>query len=370
MEQIESVLYMPVLKWKLGEQTATKPLSSTQKAQLLPIAELQDRPYQWDLKEYSKSWDDHIDAVAKNTAQHWGNAHEIGFDQELTSDDALESNGGSTWQYLFHKLWAAGVQAVPVISSRADKDEINQIVAVSKAHTRSRYILRYRAQTVDEEITPASLTGWFMAMLSATGVPASHVDVVVDCADFVSKWNLAKRAPHVASLFAAVGAAAPWRRVFLLSGGFPVNLAGIPKGTHQLPRHDWSFFKLVSPLAQAKGRKVLFGDYAVSHVNPFNEDPRLLKMTANLRYTYVNHWHVLKGASVKDKGFEQYRDLCKLLVNLPIYLGAAFSHGDKNYNDIADDVVSGPGNATHWRRDATNHHIHVVLRQLTTGLLP
>jgi Beta protein len=370
MEKVESVLYMPVFKWKLGEQTATKSLSATQKAQLLPIAELQDRPYDWGTEEYSKSWDEHIDAVAKKTAEHWGKAHEIGFDQELTMDDELESNTDTTWQYLFRKLWSAGVRAVPVLSSRASKEAIDQIVAASKAHGRSRYILRYRVHAVDEEITPASLVAWFKTMLNTTGVPASDVDVVFDCDDFVSQWNLAATAPLATSLLAEVSAAASWRRVFLLSGGFPVNLAGIPKGTHQLPRHDWTFFKLVSPLAQTNGCKVLFGDYAVSHVDPFNEDPRVLKMTANLRYTHADHWHVLKGASVKDKGFDQYRDLCKLLVNLPIYLGAPFSHGDKNYNDIADDVVPGPGNATHWRRDATNHHIHVVLRQLTTGKLP
>ncbi len=45
-------------------------------------------------------------------------------------------------------------------------------------------------------------------------------------------------------------------------------------------------------------------------------------------------------------------------------MGASFSPGDNNYELKATDPTATPGNATTWRRDATNHHIHVVLDQL------
>ncbi|MEO3690026.1 beta family protein [Roseateles paludis] len=365
---------MPVLKWKLGEQTAIKPLSAMQKSQLLPVAELQDRPVNWETDEYSKSWDDHIDAVVKKTVTHWGKSLEIGFDQNLTSDDGLVSGPGTVWAYLFNQLWGAGVQAVPVLSSRASAAGVAAIVAASKSAGRTRYILRYRLAPPVEDvpapmISPAEVTKWLKTVQKATGVPASELDVAFDCGH-VGQWDLTERAPWVADVIAAINAAASWRRIFLVSGGFPKNLAGVPKGTHQILRHDWALFRTASPLIHSKGCEARFGDYAISHIDPFDADPRLLKMSANLRYTQADQWFILKAGSVQDKGFGQYRDLCKLLVGLPIYLGKKFSHGDKNYNDIAVGAVEGPGNATHWRRDSTNHHVHVVLRQLTGGTLP
>jgi hypothetical protein len=87
-------------------------------------------------------------------------------------------------------------------------------------------------------------------------------------------------------------------------------------------------------------------------------------MSANLRHTHWQEWHVLKGKNVRDYGYDQYKDLCRLLVALPIYMQPTFSQGDANYDQVANNPKVGPGNATQWRRDATNHHIHVVLHQL------
>ena len=152
----------------------------------------------------------------------------------------------------------------------------------------------------------------------------------------------------------------------LLCGAFPKNLAGVAKGTKQIPRVDWGLYGRVRSLAETEGLSVHFGDYGISHVEPFEGDPRKMVMSANLRYAHWDHWHVLKAKNVRDYGYEQYRDLCKLLILLPIYMKASFSHGDASYEGVANNPKVGPGNATSWRRDATNHHLHVVLHQLAS----
>jgi Beta protein len=359
------IAYAPILKWKLGEQSAVQPLSTKQKASVLPIAELQDRPFDWAKDKYTKTWDKHIRDVVKATVKHWGTKHEIAFDQPLSPADELAEPAGTVWEFLFAELWAANVQAVPVISSYAGTNEIAALIAASTAAKRERWLLRYVVDVDNPTPAPADVARWFISTAARINAAPSEVDAVLDVA-FVTDANLAAQAKRNAVILQAIFSANTWRNVVLAAGAFPVNLAGVPQGTHQIPRTDWALFLTTRLDSVLKGENLVYSDYCISHVTAFEEDPRLLKMSANLRYTHWEKWFIIKGKSVKDFGFGQYRDICKVLVLLPIYLKAAFSQGDQNYSDIAADPANGPGNATHWRRDATNHHIHVVLHQVAS----
>lgn len=362
MAQDDSLLYMPALKWKQGEHFAVKPLKAIQKSRVQPIAELPDRPYHWGDERYTKSWDRHIDDLVTATVNNWGTTHELAVDQIIDVSDALSSNPGSPWEYLFAKLWAAGVKAVPVLSTRASASEQAALISVAKAHKHTRWLLRFRADQHGEVPAAAHVQTWFANAMAALGVKHGQVDAVLDLGHITGDPKaLVANTAHALQTIAALGA---WRQVVLLSGGFPVNLAGIQKGTKQLPRTDWDLYKRVTVRAELQNINLGYGDYGVTHVDAFEDDPRKMVMSANLRYTHWQDWHVLKGKNVRDYGFAQYKDLCQILVSLPIYMQPTFSQGDGNYDKVANDPKVGPGNATQWRRDATNHHIHVVLHQL------
>ncbi len=361
----DQITYVPVLKWKLGEQSAVQPLSAPQKTSILPIAELQDRPFDWAKDKYSKTWDKHIRDVVKATVKHWGTQHEIAFDQPLTSADELVESAGTVWEFFFAELWSANVQAIPVISSYASTQEIAALMTASTAANRRRWVLRYVIDIDNPTPAPADVAKWFLSTATLLKTTPAEIDAVLDVA-FVTDAELTAQVTRYAAILQAIFGANTWRNVVLAAGAFPVNLAGIPKGTHQIPRTDWALFLATRLDSALEGKNLIYGDYGISHVATFDEDPRLLKMSANLRYTHWDKWFVIKGKSVKDFGFDQYRDICKVLVLLPIYLKATFSHGDQNYSAVAANPSTGPGNATHWRRDATNHHIHVVLHQVAT----
>lgn len=354
------VAYMPVLKWKQGERGAIKTLLASQKALLLPIAEIQDRLYDWKASEYKKPWDEVLDDVATKTRKAWGRNHEIAVDLS----NKLPHLPNTAWRRLFTKLWNEGVKAVPVVSSSTALSELNTLKAVSKAHDNTRWLLRY---TIDPGAVilpkPTDVASWFRSNVALIGQPHKDIDAVIDLGH-VGGWEAAAVAQAVADIVQAVINLGPWRHLTLASGAFPKNLAGLAKGTHQLPRVDWALFKAVRTLAAAKGRVPLFSDYGVNHIDSFEGDPRLLRMSANIRYTDWQHWSVFKAGAVQVYGYDQYVDLCKLLTALPVFKGAAFSTGDENYDEKATNPAATPGNATTWRRDATNHHIHVVLHQL------
>lgn len=364
MPKQESLQYVPVLKWKQGEHFAVKPLAAGQKALLLPIAELPDRPYHWGDEKYTKSWDKHIDDLVKATVTNWGNSHELAVDQIIDDNDALASNPGSPWEYLFSELWSAGVKAVPVLSTRASASEQAALVAVAKVHKKSRWMLRHRSDPHGEVPAAAHAENWFRNAAAALGGKHAQMDAVLDLGHIAGDPKVLVTA--TAQALRAIAALGPWRQLCLVSGGFPMNLAGVQKGTKQIFRSDWDLFKRVAARPELEGFALAFGDFGVTHVDAFDDDPRKMVMSANLRYTHWRDWHVLKGKSVRDYGYDQYKDLCQILVALPIYMQPAFSHGDASYDKVANDPKAGPGNATSWRKDATNHHIHVVLHQLAS----
>jgi hypothetical protein len=345
-----------------GEHFAVKPLSIWQKSRLLPIAELPDRPYHWGDSKYTKSWDKHIEDLVKATVTNWGTTQELAVDQIIDVSDALSSHAGSPWEYLFAELWSAGVNAVPVVSTRASASEQAALIVVSMTQKRSRWLLRHRSDPHGEVPAISHVEKWFRDTASALGGNHSQMDAVLDLGHIANDPSiLVATAAKALQKIAALG---PWRQVTLASGGFPLNLAGVQKGTQPIHRNDWELFKRVSAHPALADLALGFGDYGVTHVDAFDEDPRKMVMSANLRYTHWKDWHVLKGKSVRDFGYDQYKDLCQILVSLPIYMQPAFSQGDANYDKVANDPTAGPGNATQWRRDATNHHIHVVLHQL------
>lgn len=353
-------LYVPILKWKMGEQTAVQALTPEVKGLIFPVAEIQDRPFDWENDRYTKEWDDHLVAISKATAKRWGSEHELAVAQPIENDDRTKS-GQAVWEFLFSQLWQDSIQAVPVVSSSASPSEFKALVNISRQAGRDRFVLRYEHDPASTN-TASSISEWFRVALKQTGSTHRSVDALIDVRYLAA--NSLISASFCADIASAVALQGPWRTVSLAAGSFPENLTGMMPGVHRVPRRDWSLYREVNHLTGGK-YSLLFGDYGVNYTDTLETDPRLMRMSANLRYTYLDEWFVFRAKNVKDHGFGQYRDLCSLLVNSnPPYMGPAFSAADTNYEAVANNPNVGPGNATVWRRDATNHHIHLVISQL------
>lgn len=362
-----AVEYLPVLKWKQGEQGAVKPLSLAMKSRMLPIAELQDRTYDWEKGLYKKTWNEHLDKLALTTKNAWGKIHEIAVDM---NSEFMPNLSKKSRHRHFAKLWEAGVQAVPVIGNYTSLPERMELFGVASQYGKSRWLLRYSFLEESEDLpSAAEVARWFHNAVKDLGLDHRQVDAAVDLGH-VGQWNVGAVAPAVAEIVSAVSSLGQWRRVAMLCGAFPTNLAGLTKGLHPIPRTDWELYGAVHKQLKDAPVKPLYGDYGVSHVKAFEGDPRMLKMSVNLRYADWTAWTVFKAGSAVVFGFDQYLDLCRLLISLPVYKGQSFSQGDENYYEKATDPDAGPGNASIWRRDATNHHLHMVLHQLSSLTLP
>jgi len=256
-----------------------------------------------------------------------------------------------------------GVRAVPVISTLTSDKEFFEIKSVVAEFERARWLLRYRVTVA--AINPLEIQDWFLKTLKDTEANIKEVDAVLDFGEVVNV-DATQLATNAAIAIAAISNIGFWRSITLSSGAFPASLAGLKLGVSLLRREDWILYSRTKQYSNIF-RKLGYGNYGVSHTETFEGNPRFASIGANLRYTQNEYWYVYKGKSEKRFGYEQYRQHCIDLVESdPPFQGAAFSSGDANFLRIANGSAPGVkiGNAVHWRRDATNHHIHFAIVQL------
>jgi hypothetical protein len=371
-------LYVPILKWKRGEQLAVQALKESTRHRVMPLVEVQPPPVDWERSDeegiaYSKSLREHLQSVAAATAKFCDPKLEIAVDQPLFEEDSVE--GASTaWAFLFESLWAGGVAAIPVISNSASTAEVRAIKTLARstlAKAPERYVLRYRFGSENTALPPLAGFGkWLRSTVNDLEASHQNVDVVLDMGYVGTALPNDVESGIVERCATALVVAAlqgPWRSITIAAGAFPENLAAFRPGIARLPRLDWQLYQAVVAATDSDFRPA-YGDYGVSYTDAFEVNPRMMRMSANLRYTHFDHWYVYKARNVKEHGFGQYQDLCGILVNSleSPFMGEDFSAGDKNFAALAKNLSSKPGNATIWRRDATNHHIELAVHQLST----
>lgn len=87
------------------------------------------------------------------------------------------------------------------------------------------------------------------------------------------------------------------------------------------------------------------------------------------RYTLDDHYWVLKGAKDREKNrwIRGAKTLAEDIYKSPHFYGDSFSFGDLDIKERALTLNNkGPGNSTNWVTISANHHIAVVLKQLST----
>jgi hypothetical protein len=201
-------------------------------------------------------------------------------------------------------------------------------------------------------------------LLARMGVPLDEVDVVLDLgapnfeplADFV---DLVESYVSASSLFER-------SRSFVIAGtSFPDSLAGLASGAQLVLRKEWRLYRELINALPRNSRRPTFGDYAIAHPILAQGDMRVMKPSANIRYTVDDAWCLVKGKNVRDYGFDQYQDQCRDLIRAGYFAGKDYSAGDEFIEDCA--LRNGStGNLSTWRWVGTNHHITRVVDDLAT----
>jgi hypothetical protein len=202
--------------------------------------------------------------------------------------------------------------------------------------------------------------------LTAVEVETSGADLLMDIRYISEDTEI--DVEYLAPMIDELVAIGSWRSIVLLGTTMPRSLGGgiVEAGTvGRLPRQEWLLW---SALRRSQvSRLPTYGDYAVQHPDPPLDvaDGQLpLGMRASIRYTHDTVTVIPRAKAPRyEEGREQYRQLCRVLVAQPEFLGREYTWGDQQIVDCAEDVCE-PGWENHWRGAGTSHHLRFVVDQL------
>jgi hypothetical protein len=344
-----STLYVPILKWKQGEQGAIKEMSSEEKTHLLPLIEILPPSTR---KETTDQ--DHMNKSILAITNSWGNNP---FFLDVMSWYHTVDSDVHPYEVVLNSLRGTTLFPIFVASLVLDQNECKILKKLLKKD--SEIALRL---TVDVLVSN-NLEKQINLFLKNVKKTPDLTHLILDL-QFITPQQRLLLPREIITIMNELPYAQDWKSITLAGTSFPDNLGGLKKNTlTQIPRVAWSVWRILTQ--QTDGYQINFADYGVSGVRPPIEYEAFMGRSANIRFTSTNHWLVFKGESLLGKkGFSQYRDLSKELISNEAYLGKDFSWGDLFIFKCATEEDSQTGNQTTWRKVGTSHHIAFVLQQL------
>ena len=349
--------YVPIIKSKQAELEAVRGLSSITKQNITPLLEL--IPVAWDFqKEAPKmSLKEHLDKSAGKIKKAWGCDLRFFMDLYLLNIAGTFA-GHHPLEYFFNELAKYELDVIPVIGLTQTHD-YQQAVSNIAHKNKKRVCLRIRKEDIDDMLELALA---IEKTLNALKINAFDCDLVLDLE------NLPSKIPDdfVESLLDAIEYfpfLKDWCSFTLASSSFPLVLEVQQNNDKLMPRNDLLLWQTL--IKADIPRLPSFGDYAIQHPELSDLDFRFIKSSVNLRYATDKAWLVFKGREKVRHGYEQFNDICRLLVKRKEYYGSEYSWGD-GYIERCANNEDGPGNATTWRKVAFSHHITLTVEQVTT----
>lgn len=346
--------YVPILKGKEGEFKALGELYLADKAAITPLIEVVPVPWDYAEEQPSRSVEAHLEPLGRKLHTAWGDERPLFVDLGLLGEDA--AGGLHPLEFVLNATRATGVRVIPVTG--LDRDAPTQ-TAVRNAAAQDGEGVCIRLRPID--VAQGNLGAQLPALLETLQVLPGDVDLILDYHAVALGHG-----PLLPVLMQAHIGLLPnlssWRTLTVAATAFPQDLTDFgPASTSTIERVEWEVWSNLRGLPLH--RIPAFGDYAISHPEMNEMDPRMLRMSAAIRYTIPGEWLVLKGRNVRDHGFAQFHTLSSTLVNRVEYAGQNFSWGDDYIWKCAHHQC-GPGNATTWRQVGTNHHMTCVTTQI------
>lgn len=356
MPEFDHTHYVPILKGKEGEYLALRELSAAVRQRMTPVIEPPSIPYDFANETPAKTVDEHLAKVVEKLDACWGRDLPLFIDLGWIPASEVMSDGRQPLKYIFDEARLKELMSIPVTG--LSRESQYQDAVKEALDTDSRGIC-IRLEN-DDFVEFGDLEAGLSTLLSFFGVSPFEVDLIIDF-EAISVGPVAMAANAAVANLPFVR---DWRTLTLAATAFPQDLSNVPpRSATPLPRTEWINWQALAARRHRLLRLPTFGDYGIAHPLLAEIDPRVMQMSAQLRYTTETDWLVMKARNVKAHGYGQFNDICRYLVTRPEYKGADFSWGDSAISE-ATAAGAASGNATTWRRIGTNHHLTFVVDQI------
>lgn len=343
--KLDHTRYVPIIRWKRGEQVALRELSVEDKSKIRPLIEL--LPNNFVKKKRPKN-------IVQQLLKSWGEKPfllDLKYVQAILGSPAVDT--------IFTEARINDLTAIPVTSM--DRDSVYQKLIKSAAEISKKEIC---VRCAPDEVLKKSFESTLENFISDLGSIPEKVHLMIDYGVRTDSQV------SIRNVMSAVPNPEAWKSVVISSGAFPQDLSRLEKNKrHDLPRNDWLDWKKYV-LSNPK-RRPTYSDYTVqygAHV-PLDVPPNY---SASIRYAHDEYWVVMRGESVfKDDGpgFGQWPAIALLLCEQDEFCGEAYSYGDRYIHEMGQQSENS-GSAETWIRAGVNHHLVFATRQISNLFSP
>lgn len=349
---------MPILKWKRGEQNALETLDAPIKESLTPLIEIAPIDWDYELDQPKKTIDEHLRGIIDTFTRSWNSERPFFLDMLWIDPAERMEDGEHPLTYILQNARENGINIVPVTDLRRDEAYQQE---VRKALDEGKLGLCFRLTDDDFEDLQTNIEH----LLSIFEVSPPEIDLLIDY-KYTNPSEKNKTYLFLTGLLNNIPYCLEWRNIILAGTSMPADLSEIDSNTiGEIERSEWIIWNRLLNNINKFERLPIFGDYVIANPEPFDADPRMIRMSANIRYTSGDRFIIFKGLQVRRYGSNQYHLLADQLVQHPEYRGPSFSAGDRYIYDVANNE-NGPGNATKWREAGTSHHLTLVVNDLAS----
>jgi len=351
--------YVPILKWKKGEYTALAEIDQDARSKLTPLIEIPQIPYDFVNEVPARTINQHLEKVTQQISESWGIKSHFFLDLLRINPDERMENKEHPLAFLANDARQKKLKMIPITELDKDEEYQAQIKKINLQDENGICLRIYRDDFGDAKLLEDGLN----RLMKFLETNYENVDLILDL-EYIPPEYEKMIMDFLPATINSIPNLNNWRTFTFVATSFPEYLIDIaPNSINAIRRSEWHIWNYL--LKSKINRKPSFGDYVIAYPKITEIDPRVMKVSANIRYTTDNDWLIFRGSNLKREGYDQFHDLSHVVVNHRNYSGEEFSSGDLFIKKCANRKVT-PGSLTTWRRVGTNHHLTFVANQITS----
>ena len=345
--------YVPVLKMKRGEKGALRAIAPSLRPRITPLLEIVERT--------KPTVGKHLDTAFINLAESLQ-----GYQRCFLDAREIALDGRPAAEEVFNRADAAGISFTPVTGVTRTED-----VAAALSYKSNGVALRLIRQEFENGLFPSTIRKF----MDTHGLTPEETDLIIDLGpvdNFVTEGIIGL----TDAFLLEVPNHMQWRTFTISACAFPSSMGVVQRNSYMsVDRMEWIAWRdNLYPNTAFIPRLPTFSDCAIQHtIGVEGFDPRMMQVSASVRYTLTGSWLLIKGESTRNiPAKEQFLALATQLVYGTLrnfYMGPDHCDGCASMKNAADGAPS-LGSAEAWRRLGTIHHIATVTQELESLSLP
>ena len=340
--------YVPVLKVKRGEKSALQLVALDLRKHITPLLEV----VEWRKRQEKPTLASHLDTAFKDLAKSL-----LMYPRCFLDARELAPQGPLAAELVFTRAAGAGIPFIPVTG-------INRADTFAALNNRDRGLA---IRLTRDEFETGNLSSNLLAFMTRHDIELEDTDLILDLGP-VENMVTAGVTRFATQFLGDVPEPNRWRTLTLSASAFPKSMGVVDRDSHSVvARAEWLAWKRLRDCRQLV-RVPTFSDCAIQHPSGVEGfDPRMMQVSASVRYALAESWLLIKGKSTKTKpAKEQFPLLAKRLAYAHLqdhFHGVSHCEGCASIKRAADGHPR-LGSAEVWRRIGTIHHITEVTQTL------